>query len=147
MKITVICAGKLKERYFAEAVNEYVKRLSRYCTIKIEEVNDGPDMLSEAERMKKRMPEGACVIACEIAGERYSSEGFSKKIESLMAGGNGHIVFLIGGSDGLHESISKMADFKLSFSDMTFPHMLMRVILLEQIYRAFRIMNNEPYHK
>ncbi len=147
MKITILCAGKLKESYFVEAVNEYSKRLSRYCTIKIDEVSDGPDRESEAGRMKKRLPSDAFVIACEIGGERFSSEAFSKKLESIMVNGDGHIVFLIGGSDGLHESISGPADLKVSFSDLTFPHMLMRVILLEQIYRAFRIMNHEPYHK
>ncbi len=147
MKCTILCAGRLKESYFAEAVNEYSKRLSRYCTLKIEEVADGPDMAAEAERMKKRMPEGAFVITCEIKGERLSSEGFAKKLESIMVNGNGHIVFVIGGSDGLHPDICRMSDCKLSFSEFTFPHMLMRVILLEQIYRAFRIMNNEPYHK
>lgn len=147
MKCTILCAGRLKESYFAEAVNEYSKRLSRYCTLKVEEVADGPDMASEAERMKKRMPEGAFVITCEIGGERFSSEGFAKKLENIMVSGNGHIVFVIGGSDGLHPDITGMSDLKISFSDLTFPHMLMRVILLEQIYRAFRIINNEPYHK
>lgn len=147
MKITILCAGKLKESYFAQAVNEYAKRLSRYCTLRIDEVSDGPDSISEAGRMKKRLPSGAFVIACEITGERFGSEEFSQKLEGIMVSGEGHIVFLIGGSDGLHESISALADLKISFSDMTFPHMLMRVILLEQIYRAFRIMNHEPYHK
>ena len=147
MKCTILCAGRLKESYLAEAVNEYAKRLSRYCTLKIEEVADGPDISSEAERMKKRMPEGAYVITCEIRGERFTSEGFAKKLENIMTEGNSHIVFVIGGSDGLHPDITAVADLKLSFSDLTFPHMLMRVILLEQIYRAFRIINHEPYHK
>lgn len=147
MKCTILCAGRLKESYFAEAVNEYSKRLSRYCTLKIDEVADGPDMSAEAERMKKRIPEGAFIITCEIRGETFTSEGFAKKLENIMVGGNGHIVFVIGGSDGLHPDISAMADLKLSFSGFTFPHMLMRVILLEQIYRAFRIINHEPYHK
>ncbi len=147
MKITILCAGKLKESYFVRAVDEYSKRLSRYCTLKIDEVSDGPDPKSEADRMKKRLPPDAYVIACEIRGQRFSSADFSQKLESIMINGDGHIVFLIGGSDGLHESISSLADLKVSFSDLTFPHMLMRVILLEQIYRAFRIMNHEPYHK
>ena len=147
MKITILCAGKLKESYFARAVDEYSKRLSRYCTLKIDEVSDGPDRKSEADRMKKRLPSDAFVIACEIRGQRFSSTEFSQKLESIMINGDGHIVFLIGGSDGLDESISSLADLKVSFSDLTFPHMLMRVILLEQIYRAFRIMNHEPYHK
>ena len=147
MKCTILCAGRLKESYLAEAVNEYSKRLSRYCTLRIEEVADGPDISSEAERMMKRMPVGAYVITCEIRGERFTSEGFAKKLEDIMTDGNSHIVFVIGGSDGLHPDITSRADLKLSFSDLTFPHMLMRVILLEQIYRAFRIINHEPYHK
>ena len=147
MKCTILCAGRLKETYLAEAVNEYSKRLSRYCTLRIEEVPDGPDMSAEAERMKKRMPDDAYVITCEIKGESFSSEGFAKKLESIMVNGNGHIVFVIGGPDGLHPDISALADLKISFSAFTFPHMLMRVILLEQIYRAFRIINHEPYHK
>ncbi|MCR5650595.1 MAG: 23S rRNA (pseudouridine(1915)-N(3))-methyltransferase RlmH [Lachnospiraceae bacterium] len=147
MKCTIICAGRLKESYFADAVNEYAKRLSRYCTLKIEEVNDGPDPASEAARIIKKIPGDAYIITCEIKGERYSSEEFAGKLESIMVNGNNHIVFIIGGSDGLDESVISTAHLHLSFSDLTFPHMLMRVILVEQIYRAFRILNNEPYHK
>ncbi len=147
MRITVIAAGKLKERFYQEAVEEYRKRLSRYLTISITEVADGPDMEAEAERIIKKIPEDACVISLEIKGEQPDSEGFAKKIEELQIGGTSHIAFLIGGSDGLSPSVTALADWHMSFSKMTFPHMLMRVILLEQIYRAVKISRNEPYHK
>ncbi len=147
MKITVICAGRLKEAYFADAVSEYVKRLSRYTVTEIAEVADGPDMKAEAERIIKRIPEGAFIITLEIEGRQYTSEEFASRLERLKTDGISHFVFIIGGSDGLDESVKKRSDLSLSFSKFTFPHMLMRVILLEQIYRAMKIINNEPYHK
>mgnify|MGYP002509458604 CR=1 FL=1 len=159
MKITVITVGKLKERFFREAVSEYEKRLGRYCRLEIRETADEktPDGASETEReqilqkegerIAKLLPDNAYVVTLEIEGQRFSSESFAGEISRLGVNGVGHIVFVIGGSLGLHNSIKKRADLAASFSDMTFPHQLMRVILLEQIYRAFRIINGEPYHK
>ncbi len=159
MKITVVCVGKIKEKYLVEAIGEYSKRLSRYCDLEIIEVADEktPDKASEheeelirekeAERIAKHIPDGAYVIATAIGGKEYSSVEFSEKIEKLGVDGVSHIVFLIGGSIGLDMGLLQDADERISFSRMTFPHQLMRVILLEQIYRAYRIMKGEPYHK
>ncbi len=159
MKITVITVGKLKERFFREAAAEYEKRLGRYCRLEIRETADEktPDGASETERelilkkegahVAKLLPDDAYVVTLEIEGRRFTSEAFAGEIERLGVSGIGHIVFVIGGSLGLHNSIKKRADLAVSFSDMTFPHQLMRVVLLEQIYRAFRIINREPYHK
>lgn len=159
MKITVITVGKLKERFFREAAAEYEKRLGRYCRLEIRETADEktPDGASETERelilkkegarVAKLLPDDAYVVTLEIEGRRFTSEAFAGEIERLGVSGIGHIVFVIGGSLGLHNSIKKRADLAVSFSNMTFPHQLMRVVLLEQIYRAFRIINREPYHK
>ncbi len=159
MRIIVVCVGKIKEKFYKEALSEYAKRLSKYCKLEIFEVADEktPDgasdnvcnqiMLKEAERISSKIPDNAYVIATAIEGKKYDSVGFSKMIQNLGINGESTIVFLIGGSLGLHESIKKRCNSLISFSDMTFPHQLMRVILLEQIYRAFRIQNNEPYHK
>ncbi len=159
MNITLITVGRIKERYYRDAVEEYAKRLSRYCRLDIVEVADEktPDGASEAietqikqkeaERIFKHIHEDMYCIALAIDGEKRNSVNFAKHIEKLAVSGKSNIAFVIGGSLGLHDSILKRADEKLSFSDMTFPHQLMRVILLEQIYRAYRIINNEPYHK
>ena len=159
MKITIVCVGKIKEKYLVEAIGEYSKRLSRYCDLDIIEVSDEKtsDKASdheenlirekEAERINKHIPDGAHVIATAIGGKEYSSVEFSEKIEKLGVDGVSHIVFLIGGSIGLDMGLLQDADERISFSRMTFPHQLMRVILLEQIYRAYRIMKGEPYHK
>ena len=151
MNITILCVGKIKESYFRDAVAEYEKRLSGYAKISITEVADEPDSdlapSVEGRRILEKLPKGAYVIALAIEGKKLDSIGFSKKLSELMVGGNSHIVFVIGGSSGLSKEVLSAADFKLSFSDMTFPHQLMRVILLEQVYRSFRIMRNEPYHK
>ncbi len=159
MKITVLCVGKLKEKYWKEAIAEYSKRLQGYCKLEIIEVADEktPDNASdglvlqikqkEGERIRKHISDGAYVIALAIDGISLDSVGFSKKIEQLGVQGKSHIVLLIGGSLGLDDSLLKDADYKLSFSEMTFPHQLMRVILLEQLYRGYRIINNQPYHK
>lgn len=159
MKITILCVGKIKEKFYRDAIAEYEKRLSRYCKLEIVEVADEktPDNASElverqikekeAERMEKYLKEGAFVCALAIDGKQLDSVELSEKIEGLGTGGTSHIIFLIGGSLGMSEELLKKADMKLSFSRMTFPHQLMRVILLEQIYRAYRIMNHEPYHK
>ena len=163
MKITILCVGKIKEKFYRDAIAEYEKRLSRYCKLEIIEVADEktPDSASEvvetqikekeAERilgrMEKYLREGAFVCALAIDGKELDSVELSEKIEHLGISGTSHIIFLIGGSLGMSDTLLKRADMKLSFSRMTFPHQLMRVILLEQLYRAYRIMNGEPYHK
>ena len=158
MKITVLCVGKIKEKFFADAIKEYSKRLSRYCKLEIVEVADEktPDGASdlvvsqikdkEAERMEKYLPDSAYVIALAIEGKKLTSEKLAEKIDTLGITGTSHLVFLIGGSLGMSDRLLKRADYLLSFSDMTFPHQLMRVILLEQIYRSYRIIHGEPYH-
>jgi len=159
MKIDIVCVGKLKEKYLTEAAAEYVKRLSKYCKLDIKEVADekAPEHLSvkqeidiknkEGEAILKHIKDGAYVMALAIEGEMYSSEGLAKNIAALGLRGKSHIVFIIGGSLGLSDDVLKRADEKISFSKMTFPHQLVRVILLEQVYRCFRINTNEPYHK
>ena len=159
MKITVVCVGKIKEDYFRDAVSEYSKRLSRYCRLEIVEVADEktPDGASEAledairgkeaDRILKKLPEDSYKIILDIGGCKMDSVVFGRRIEKLGVEGKSHIAFVIGGSLGLHQNVKQRADETLSFSDMTFPHQLMRVILLEQIYRGFRIVNGEPYHK
>lgn len=159
MRITCITVGKLKEKYFTMAIEEYAKRLSRYCKLEIIELPDEktPDHASErleeqikqkeGERILKSIKEGSYVIALAIEGKQLDSVELSDKIKKLSIDGNSHITFLIGGSLGLSKEVLARADEKLSFSKMTFPHQLMRVILLEQIYRAYRIINGEPYHK
>jgi 23S rRNA (pseudouridine1915-N3)-methyltransferase len=159
MKITIIAVGKVKEAYFRGAIEEYAKRLSKYCRLEIIEVADEktPDgagraleeqiMEKEAVRILKNVRDDAYVCALAIDGRQLDSVELSEKIEQLGVQGKSHIQFIIGGSLGLHPSVLARADFKLSFSKMTFPHQLMRVVLLEQIYRSYRIMSGEPYHK
>lgn len=159
MKITIISVGKIKEKYLKDAVCEYEKRLSRYCRLEIIEVDDEktPDgastaeesniKLKEAERILKYVKEDSYIITLEISGKMYDSVEFARKLANLGIQGEGHIQFIIGGSLGLHDKVCSRADMALSFSKMTFPHQLMRVILLEQIYRSYRINNGEPYHK
>lgn len=159
MKITILTVGKVKEKFYRQAIEEFQKRLSRYCRLEIIEVPDEktPDRASAAEelqikekegqRLLKYIREDAWVCALAIEGEMLDSVELSKKLEQLGIEGISHITFIIGGSLGLAEEVMKRTDVKLSFSKMTFPHQLMRVILLEQIYRSFRIMQKEPYHK
>lgn len=159
MKITLITVGKIKGKYLKDAIAEYSKRLSRYCKLEIVEVADEktPDNASdtvedairdkEGERILKYIKEDAYVITLEIAGKMLTSEELAGKIEKLGVQGTSHIIFIIGGSIGLGREVLKRSDYALSFSKMTFPHQLMRVILLEQIYRSYRIINHEPYHK
>ncbi len=159
MKITIICVGKIKEDFYRKAVSEYEKRLSRYCRLEMIEVQDEktPDNAGaaleeqikekEGARILKHLKEDAYLYTLEIQGEKPDSIAFAKQIEQLGIQGKSHIQFVIGGSLGLHSSISRIADKKVSFSAMTFPHQLMRVILLEQIYRGYRITMGEPYHK
>lgn len=159
MKITLITVGKIKEKYLKDAIAEYSKRLSKYCKLEIIEVADEktPDQASEnveqqirkkeGERILRYVKEDAYVITLEIGGTMLDSVAFAKKIETLGVQGKSHIIFIIGGSIGLGEEVLKRSDYGLSFSKMTFPHQLMRVILLEQVYRSYRIIEGAPYHK
>ena len=159
MKITILCVGKVKEKFYRDAIGEYQKRLSRYCKLEIVEVADEktPDGASETvenqikekegNRILFKIREEDYVIALAIDGKMQDSVELSKNIQQLGVRGKSSIVFVIGGSLGLSEEVLKRANEKLSFSKMTFPHQLMRVILLEQVYRSYRIMNGEPYHK
>lgn len=159
MNITLITVGKIKEKFYRDAVEEFVKRLGRYCKIKIVEVADentpsnAPEAIEEqiknkeGERILKYISDSMYVIALAIEGKECSSVKFAERLERLGVEGNSDICFVIGGSLGLSKDVYKRADELLSFSPMTFPHQLMRVILLEQIYRCFRIIHNEPYHK
>ena len=159
MKITILSVGKIKEKYLTDAIAEYAKRLSRYCRLEIIQVQDEktPEKISdvqkeqilnkEGSRLEVLIKEDAYVIALAIEGRQLSSEEFAALIDRSGIQGISHIVFIIGGSLGLSQKILARADYQLSFSKMTFPHQLMRVILLEQIYRSYRIINHEPYHK
>ena len=147
LHVTLITCGKLKEKYLQDAVKEYKKRLGGYITLTEKELNDGPDIGTEGIRIEKAIPESAYIITLEIEGEELTSVQFAEAIEKLMNGGESHICFIIGGSDGIAENIKARAKGHLSFSKMTFPHQLMRVIFLEQLYRAFKIIKGEPYHK
>lgn len=159
MKITLVTVGKIKEKFFEDAIEEYSKRLSRYCKLEILQVADEktPEGASEAVELQIKEKEGqrilslirddAYVIALAIEGKMLDSEELAERIEKLGVSGISQIVFVIGGSLGLSAQVMKRADYALSFSRMTFPHQLMRVVLLEQIYRSYRIMNHQPYHK
>ena len=159
MNITIIGVGKIKEAFYRDAVAEYAKRLSRYCKFQVVEVSDEktPDQTTEheedlirgkeAERILKQIKDDAYVIALAIQGKKLDSVAFSDYIGKLGVQGKSNLVFIIGGSLGLHDSVLKRADYLLSFSDMTFPHQLMRVILLEAVYRAFNIQKGTKYHK
>ncbi len=159
MKITIVAVGKVKEKFYRDAIAEFEKRLSKYCKLEIVEVADEktPDNASASQELQIKAKEGdrilsaikddMHVIALAIEGKQLSSTELADKIDKLGISGKSSIAFVIGGSLGLDERVLKRADFKLSFSPMTFPHQLMRVILLEQIYRAYRIIAGEPYHK
>ena len=159
MNITVIAVGKLKEKYLKQAIDEYAKRLSRYCKLDIIELQDEktPDNASEKEELMIKEKEGkailskikdnAYVVAMDLKGKQITSEELASFISNCGVMGNSNIVFAIGGSLGLSDEVIKRANYKICFSKMTFPHQLFRVMLLEQVYRGFRIINNEPYHK
>ena len=159
MKIKIICVGKLKEKYWTAAIDEYSKRLKGYCSLDIVELKEArlPDKAgpaeelavkeAEGEEILKKIKDNQYVITLEVKGKMLSSEKLAEKMDSLGLEGNSNVVFVIGGSLGLSAAVSKRANFKLSFSEMTFPHQMMRVILLEQVYRAFKINRNEAYHK
>ena len=159
MRITVITVGKIKEKFFSDAIGEYAKRLSKYCTLNQVEVPDekAPETLSdkemeqikdkEGERILAKIKDSQYVITLEIKGKQLTSEELSEKLADLGLEGNSDVVFVIGGSLGLADAVMKRSNFALSFSKMTFPHQMMKVVLLEQIYRGFRIIKGEPYHK
>lgn len=159
MNIDIICVGNIKEKYFLDAISEYKKRLKPYVNIQIIEVDEyklpnkhsqnqiDEGMQKEAENLLSKIKQKSYIIPLCIEGKQMDSEEFADKIEKITVDGYSDICFIIGGSNGLDNSIKLKADFKLSFSKMTFPHQLMRVVLMEQIYRAFRILRNEPYHK
>ena len=150
--IKIICVGKIKEKYLVSAIEEYSKRISKYTKIEIIELPDydinNKDVVLEKEKenILKHINNKDYIITLEIEGSELNSEDFAKKIDKIFIT-NPNITFIIGGSYGLHNQIKNMSDFKLSFSKFTFPHQLFRVILLEQIYRVYKINNNESYHK
>lgn len=159
MNINIVCVGKVKEKYINMGLDEFSKRLKTYCKLNIIELPDEatPDRASnreveniknkEGEKILSKLPKSSYIIPLAIDGKQLSSEGLAEKIEAVKLDGNSDISFIIGGSLGLAEQVLARGDFKLSFSKMTFPHQLMRLILLEQIYRAFRISAGAPYHK
>ena len=157
MNINIICVGKLKEKYWVMSENEYSKRLSRFVKLNLIQLPDekltGNDSLDniakekEGEKIISKIPKNSFVIAMDIKGKQLSSEEFSKQIENLSITGKSNITFIIGGSLGISDSVLNKADKKISFSKMTFPHQLFRIMLLEQIYSSFKIINNETYHK
>jgi 23S rRNA (pseudouridine1915-N3)-methyltransferase len=151
--IKIICVGKVKEKFFKDAIEEYLKRLSKYTKIDVIEVEDdasGDEMISlnsEKDRILKNIKKNDYVITLDINGEMLDSISLSKKVDNLLSTGHSDITFIIGSSYGLHREIKDKADYSLSFSKFTFPHQLFRIVLLEQIYRSFKILNNEKYHK
>lgn len=159
MKLRILCIGRLKERFYTEAAAEFTKRLSRFCETEIVELNDervpAEPSPADIERVKRiecgriadKLAEGEYVIALDPRGKQLSSEELADRLSGLMLSGKSRIAFIIGGSHGLTDELRKRADAVLSFSEMTFSHQIFRVMLLEQIYRAFKIINGEPYHK
>ena len=159
MNINIVCVGKIKEKYLKLGIDEFKKRLSKYCKLDVIELDDekAPENLSDKEMLMIKDKEGkkilskvkanSYVIALAIDGKNLSSEELADTMSKLAVRGSSHITFIIGGSLGLSNEVLSRADYKLSFSKMTFPHQLMRLILLEQVYRAYRINNGEPYHK
>lgn len=159
MNISIIAVGKLKEKYLKQGIEEYLKRLGPYAKVQVKEVADekAPDNMSENEMKEVKQKEGerilsqisqdAYVITLEIDGKMLTSEKFAAKLDELATYGKSKIAFVIGGSVGISKNVQKRSDLALSFSELTFPHQMMRMILLEQVYRAFRIIRGEPYHK
>lgn len=158
-KVTILCVGKLKEKFYAEAVAEYSKRLKRHCTLEIIELPESrlPDdpstaeirqaLAAEATLIEGKLPKGGAVIAMCIEGKELSSPALAEKMEQFALGGASQLTFLIGGSVGLDAALKQKADLRLSMSPMTFPHHLARIMLLEQIYRAYQILSGSKYHK
>jgi 23S rRNA (pseudouridine1915-N3)-methyltransferase len=158
-RITIAAVGKIREKYLQDGINEYSKRLSRFCSLCIVEAEDEqvPEGLSpalvlqakkkEAEKLLKRLKSESTLIALDIKGQKLGSEEFAEKLGSLFISGESRITFIIGGSHGIDDELLRKANFRLSLSDFTFPHQLARLVLLEQLYRAFKIINGEVYHK
>lgn len=156
MNIKIIAVGKLKEQYLKEAIKEYEKRLSPFCSFEIVEIQ-AEQIIDEslcekykeleAERIRQTIKKDSYVITLEIEGKQLSSKNFAEKIKEISNSGINDVIFIIGGANGLHKKISDIASYKLSFSKMTFTHQMIRLILTEQIYRAFKINNNEKYHR
>lgn len=158
LNISIICIGKIKENYLKDAINEYSKRLSKFCNLKITELPDEklPSKINdsiiseiknkECDKIIDTIKKDSYVICLDLKGKEYSSEDFSKKIENIALNFNSSITFIIGGTLGLNEKVLSLANEKICFSKMTFPHQLIRVFLLEQLFRAFKISNNETYH-
>ncbi|MCX7749860.1 MAG: 23S rRNA (pseudouridine(1915)-N(3))-methyltransferase RlmH [Clostridia bacterium] len=159
MKLTIIAVGKLKEKYLKEGIAEYAKRLGRFCDLEIMEVEDepAPDHISpaqeeqikgrEADKIMKKVKDGTLLILLDVKGEKLDSEALAKKMKSFFVTGHSHLTFVIGGSLGLGTQLLKAANLRLSMSDLTFPHQLVRLMLVEQVFRAFKIINGETYHK
>ena len=159
MNIDIICIGNLKESFWREGAGEYIKRLKNYCNLEIIQIKETPlpknatekdeekVIESESNAILSKLKKQSYVVALDVKGKEYSSESFAERIETLAVEGKSRIVFIIGGSLGLSKEACSQADIRMSFSQMTYPHQLMRVILLEQIYRAFKINNGETYHK
>lgn len=157
MKINIIAVGKIKEEYLREAIDEYKKRLTKFCSLNIIEINESVAKVENISHIKKSLEEegqaivskikNEYVIVLDLDGKEHSTIELSEKIKNIALKGNSEITFIIGGSYGLNEDVKRKADLRLSFSKLTFPHQLFRLILLEQIYRIFKIINNEPYHK
>jgi 23S rRNA (pseudouridine1915-N3)-methyltransferase len=151
--IKIICVGKIKEKYFKDAIEEYLKRLSKYTKVEIIELEDDPSddekisLNNEKDKIIKNIKKNDYIITMEIDGTMLDSISLSKKIDNLLSQGNSDLTFIIGSSYGLHNDVKVLSKMKLSFSKLTFPHQLFRVLLLEQIYRSYKIMNNESYHK
>ena len=149
MKITVISIGKLKEKFLRDGVNEYIKRLQAYCKFREIEIKENPkdDIEEEGRRILDKIPQNNFVVTLEIEGKSLSSEAFAKKMSQWSLEGKSAVTFIIGGSSRLSNEVRKRGDYKLSFSNMTFTHQMMRLFLLEQIYRCFKINAGETYHK
>ncbi|WXR63079.1 23S rRNA (pseudouridine(1915)-N(3))-methyltransferase RlmH [Peptostreptococcaceae bacterium AGR-M142] len=159
MNIDIVCVGKIKEKYIKLGIDEFSKRLSKYCKLNIIQVPDekAPENLSlkeeimikdkEGQKILSKIKDNSYVVTLEIKGKMLSSEDLASKMQDLMVSGNSRVSFVIGGSLGLSDDVLKRSNMGISFSKMTFPHQLMRLILLEQVYRGFRIMKGEPYHK
>lgn len=158
LNINIICVGKLKETYLKDAVNEYSKRLQKYCNLEITELADeklpnklNPSLIidiknKECNKILQAIHKDSFVFCLDLKGKNFSSEEFSQKIDDIALNSNSHITFIIGGTLGLNDDVLKIANEKISFSKMTFPHQLIRVFLLEQIFRAFKISKGETYH-
>ncbi|MDX9888253.1 MAG: 23S rRNA (pseudouridine(1915)-N(3))-methyltransferase RlmH [Anaerovoracaceae bacterium] len=147
MNIRILCIGKMKETYWREASKEYEKRLSKYCSLTIIELKEDSSLEKEGEDILKRLKEDDFVIALDMKGQQLTSEGLARRIESLAIEGKSKLVLVIGGSDGLSQEVLWRANLQISFSKLTFPHQMIRIFLLEQLYRSFKIIKGETYHK